>query len=200
MTLHSRLCVYDTERSQSSVRPVFFSSSADHRERHDCCHSNFSAGSSGEPDGLRPHHLLDVINNNETSQALTSAVTALISRLLEGLCPSAVTNILFGGTLFAWQKKSDGVRPIAIGYTWRRHEAKCANTLTHYKKKISDTFTPLQLGVGIRGGCEAAGVHAARRYRAIMLHKCFQLPMQRGNVQDCRHRVARAVKIPLHML
>ena len=61
----------------------------------------------------------------------------------------------------ALQKKSGGIRPIAIGYTWRRLAAKCANS--YALVELADLFSPIQLGVGVPGGCEAA-VHAARRY------------------------------------
>ena len=56
-------------------------------------------------------------------------------------------------------KKAGGLRPIAIGYVWRRLAAKCANRSV--LPKLVDYFRPIQLGVGIPGGCEAA-VHASR--------------------------------------
>ena len=45
-------------------------------------------------------------------------------------------------------------------YTWRRLAAKCANM--YATAKLSDLLQPLQLGVGVKGGCEAA-VHTSRR-------------------------------------
>jgi hypothetical protein len=78
---------------------------------------SFPAGSSAGPDGLRPQHLLDLINCQEAGHALVMAITALVNLLLQGWCPSEVTSVLFGGKLFALKKKSGGVRPIAIGYT-----------------------------------------------------------------------------------
>ena len=53
------------------------------------------------------------------------------------------------------------MRPIAVGYTWRRLAAKCANT--YAVNKLSAQLAPIQLGVGVPGGAEAA-VHATRRY------------------------------------
>ena len=58
-------------------------------------------------------------------------------------------------------KKSGGIRPIAVGFTLRRLVSKCANT--HAIARLSTFFSPIQLGVGTPGGCEAA-VHAARRF------------------------------------
>ena len=69
--------------------------------------------------------------------------------------------VLFGGNLIALEKKSGGVRPSAIGYTLRRITAKCANS--YAVSQLVDYFSPIQLGVGVLGGCEAA-LHSTRRY------------------------------------
>ena len=78
-----------------------------------------------------------------------------------------MTPILFGGNLIALIKKSDGILPIAVGYTWRRLASKCANS---YAISRRDYFVPVQLGVGVSGGCESA-VHAIRRFMESMLNK-----------------------------
>jgi len=84
---------------------------------------------------------------------------------MTGKCPSSVTPIFFGGRLIALQKKSGSISPIAIGYTWRRLAAKCVNK--YAIAVLGDSLTPVQLGVGISSGCEAA-VHATRRILANM--------------------------------
>ena len=81
--------------------------------------------------------------------------------MLRAEIPEVVKEIIFGGRLIALQKKSGGIRPIAIGYTWRRLVAKCA--CKYATKKLAPLLSPLQLGVGVPNGCEAA-VHAARRF------------------------------------
>jgi hypothetical protein len=93
------------------------------------------------------------------------AITALVNLFLQGWCPSEVTAVLFGGKLLALTKKSGGVRPIAIGYTWRRLAAKCANycAMSH----LQDKLLPFQLGVNTPGGCEAV-VHATRQFTSKM--------------------------------
>jgi len=48
-----------------------------------------------------------------------------------------------------------------VGYIWRRLTAKCANR--HATESLTTTLSPKQLGVGVKGGAEAA-VHATRRY------------------------------------
>ena len=88
---------------------------------------SFPAGSSGGPDGIRPQHVLDLINCRECGTALLTSITGFINMLLEGKCHPDVAPILFGGNLIALEKKSGGIRPIAIGYTWRRIAAKSAN-------------------------------------------------------------------------
>ena len=84
---------------------------------------------------------------------------------MEGKCPPTVAPTLFGGRLIALQKKSGGIRPIAIGYTWRRLAAKCANKFAI--TSLGDSLLHRQLGVGAPGGCEAA-VHATRRFLTNM--------------------------------
>jgi len=122
---------------------------------------SFPAGSSGGPDGIRPQHLRDLITNKETGLPLVTALTALVNLLMNGNCPPSVTSFLFGGRLIALQKKSGGIRPIAIGYTWRRLAAKCANK--HALTKLAGSLAPAQLGVGTPGGCEASDLFNHRR-------------------------------------
>ena len=62
-----------------------------------------------------------MINNNETGPALLTSITNFVNMLLRGECHRDVFPFLFGGRLIALEKKSEGVRPIAIGYTfWRK--------------------------------------------------------------------------------
>ena len=64
----------------------------------------FPAGSAGGPDGLRPQHLLDLVNNRESGPALLTSLTAFVNMLLEGKCDPAVTPVLFGGGLITLEK------------------------------------------------------------------------------------------------
>ena len=54
------------------------------------------------------------------------AVTDLTNLLLEGKTPSYVRGSLFGANLLAIRKNNGGIRPIAVGYVWRRLTAKVA--------------------------------------------------------------------------
>lgn len=126
---------------------------------------SFPSGSSAGPDGLSPQHLRDMVACSQGGQQLKTAITAFVNLLLNGKCPPAITTVLFGGRLIALQKKSGGVRPIAIGYTWRRLAAKCANACA--LSVLNKSLAPIQVGVSTPGGSEAA-VHATRRFAASM--------------------------------
>lgn len=125
----------------------------------------FPSGSSGGPDGFRPQHLLDLVSCKTGGPSLLTSLTGFVNLILDGGCPTAVRPILFGARLIAIEKKSGGIRPIAVGYTLRRLAAKCANTFA--QEQLSGHFSPLQLGVAISGGCEAA-IHATRHFLSHM--------------------------------
>ena len=123
--------------------------------------SSFLIGSAGGPDGLRPLHVLDLLNSLEVGPAILTEITTIFNLLPCGDCAPAIIPILFGRNLTALNKKSGGVRSIAVGYYWRRLTAKCANTYATIKLALF--FSPIHLGVGVKEGCEAA-VHAYRRF------------------------------------
>jgi len=81
--------------------------------------------------------------------------------LLAGSCPQEVAKIFFGGRLLAFDKPGGDVRPIVIGFTFRRLASKLANA--YGIKKTASYLRPRQLGAGTAGGVEAA-IHAARRF------------------------------------
>ena len=126
---------------------------------------SFPAGSSAGLDGFGPQHLLDLVSCLESGADLLTALTAFVNLLLAGKCHRDVSPILFGGRLIAIDKKSGGIRPIAIGSTFRRVVAKCANAFAD--SKLAPVFSPRQLGVGIPSGCESA-IHATRRFLQSM--------------------------------
>lgn len=146
---------------------------------------SFPAGSSGGPDGIRPQHLLDLINNKEAGPRLISSITAFTNMLLDGKCHRDMIPILFGGSLIALEKKTGGIRPIAIGYTFRRIAAKCANNFAI--SSLGDKLLPLQLGLGTPGGCEAA-VHATRRFLLNMPDDYVIAKLDFSNAFNCVHR------------
>jgi len=87
---------------------------------------SFPAGSAGGPDGKRPQHIRHLLNCREACSEFLTALTAVVNLVLTGRCPPDVAPIFFGGRLIAFNKKSGGIRPIAIGFTLRRLVSKCA--------------------------------------------------------------------------
>src|SRR6218665_3655028 len=125
----------------------------------------FPAGSAAGPDGFRLGHLGDLVGFGKDSEQLVSALSDFTNLLLRGDCPQEVRTILFGGNTIALNKDKKGLRPIAVGYIWRRLAAKCANC--YAVARLTAHFAPLQLGIGVPGGFEAA-VHATRRFIGSM--------------------------------
>ena len=84
----------------------------------------------------------------------------MVKLLCAGDTPAEVVPYLCGTTLLACQKKGGGLRPIAVGEVLCRLSSKCLSRAVQ-----SDAFrslTPLQVGVGVKAGCEAI-VHSVIR-------------------------------------
>ena len=76
-----------------------------------------------------------------------------------GGVPSQFAPYLCGARLHGALKKDGGIRPIAVGNLLRRLVGKCC--ATRVQEKAAALFSPHQLGVGVRNGCEAI-VHTVR--------------------------------------
>jgi hypothetical protein len=146
---------------------------------------SFPAGSAAGSDGLRPQHLLEMVTSRDAGPALLAATAAFANMLLDGTCHPDYTHIFFGGRLIALSKKSGGIRPIAIGCTWRRLAAKCACSFA--SEKLKSIFAPRQVGVAVKGGCEAA-VHATRRFIAQMPPNHVVAKLDFSNAFNCLDR------------
>lgn len=124
---------------------------------------SFRKGSAGGLDSLKPQILKDLLHvqNGDAGKKLLEAITALTTVILSGEVPTSICPYLYGASLTALMKKNGGIRPIAVGNTWRRLSAKIA--CRRVASVLSNLFLPNQLGVGIPNGAEA-GSHAARIY------------------------------------
>lgn len=124
---------------------------------------SFPNGSAGGLDGLSPQHLKDLTTtpSGDAGSALLKELTALINLMLTGRVNVEIIPVLYGANLVALAKKDGGIRPIAIGCTFRRLASKlcCRN----FNERLTKIFKPRQLGFGVKGGCEAA-VHSARTF------------------------------------
>lgn len=124
---------------------------------------SFPNGSSSGIDGLRPQILKDLLSKatSEAGNKLLSTITKFCNVMLSGKVNENIVPVIYGASLCALNKKTGGVRPIAIGNTWRRLTAKLA--CGSIRDPIGDYLRPKQLGFATRGGCEAA-IHATRTF------------------------------------
>lgn len=74
--------------------------------------------------------------------------------------PEEIVPYFCGARLIALNKKSGGIRPIAVGSTLRRLCGKICNSMI--QSEALGIFRPKQLGYGVKGGAEAA-VHAVQK-------------------------------------
>ena len=133
----------------------------------------FKKGSAAGPSGLRPEHLkvATKFGSPVAEEKVVTALTKLCNVVLAGKVPADVAPYFFGARLHGALKKDGGVRPIAVGEVIQRLASKCA--VSSLSQKVASYLSPFQLGVGVRGGCEAV-VHAVRAFLDQDLeHLCF---------------------------
>src|SRR5690606_30837640 len=83
---------------------------------------------------------------------LTTAVVDLLNELLKGRARHA--DVWLRSRLIPLRKPDGGVRPIAIGEAWPRLLGRLL--ASRYAPNLAQTLAPIQVGVGVRGGVEAA--------------------------------------------
>jgi hypothetical protein len=121
---------------------------------------SFKAGTAAGPSGLRGEHLKEAKGRGEgRGAAALGALTRLVNAMASGKVPAAAAPFIFGGSLFALLKKTGGLRPVAVGDVLRRLTSK--SIAYSVAGRAAQHLRPFQLGVGVRGGCEAV-VHSTR--------------------------------------
>lgn len=127
------------------------------------CIFNFYNGSAAGIDGISPQHLKDMlsISNGEAGIKILKSITSLTNLMLSGKVLQPICKIIYGARLCALRKKYGGLRPIAIGSTFRRISAKIA--CHGVREEIGSYLRPKQVGFNTKGGCEAV-VHTCRSY------------------------------------
>ena len=90
---------------------------------------------------------------------MLKALHKLVNLLCSGSAPSCIMTHLCGASLLASIKKDGGLRPIAVREVLRRLTAKGLARASN--RKANCILAPLQVGVGVPRGTEAA-VHALR--------------------------------------
>ena len=96
----------------------------------------------------------------DKSDRATEAITKIIDIMVAGKVPVRVAPFLCGAWLHAAKKKVGGIRPIAVSNIIRRLTSKVMSFAI--SERAATTLSPHQLGVGVRGGCEAI-VHTVRQ-------------------------------------
>ena len=124
---------------------------------------SFRPSSAGGVDGLRPGQLKDLVAPQiaEAGRRLLKALANLCLKLLRGQIPQHARDFLFATNLSALRKKDGGIRPIAVGNVFRQLASKIAakRVIPELRRQTS----PVQLGIGVSGGCEAAA-HTNRAF------------------------------------
>ena len=120
---------------------------------------SFPNASAPGPSALRPSHLREAVRcpSPDRANLVLSALTNFTNLLAAGRTPPPVLPHLCGASLLSCPKAKGGHRPIAVGEVLNRLTSKCLAIVS--RSLASTSLTPLQLGVGVRGGCEAI-VHA----------------------------------------
>ena len=148
---------------------------------------SFAGSSSGGVDALRPGHIKDLIgpHSAEAGARLRRSVTALVNRLLAADISDFARRLLFSANLTALRKKDGGIRPIAVGNVFRRIASNVA--CRSVTKRLANELAPIQLGVGIRNGCESA-VHAARTFIQRPSTSQIMIKLDMRNAFNCVRR------------
>jgi hypothetical protein len=121
--------------------------------------NSFPLGTAPGCSQLRVSHLKNAVSTKSAArnEKAASCLTSLVNLFARGDCPDPVRPFLCGAALFAINKKQGGFRPIAVGEVIRRLVAKCF--AFHLAPHAAELLAPLQVGVGVKGGCEGL-VHA----------------------------------------
>ena len=119
------------------------------------CIQSFPNGSAPGPSGLHPSHLQEAVGCPSPDWAclVLSSLTRFINLIVAGKTPPIVIPHLCGATLLANKKKSGEHCPIAVREVLHCLASKCLANLV--RLLALSLLSPLQLGVCVRGECEA---------------------------------------------
>jgi hypothetical protein len=120
---------------------------------------SFPKGTAPGADGLRVEHLKNMLVNVPAGvfQDLSAAYTGVINTFISGRVPAVLSVVLCSAPITPLKKAKGGIRPIAVGETWRRLVSKCA--MAAVGTAVGRDLSPLQVGVGVKDGAVSA-VHA----------------------------------------
>ncbi|XP_055347348.1 uncharacterized protein LOC129594623 isoform X1 [Paramacrobiotus metropolitanus] len=123
---------------------------------------SFPSGSAGGCSDLRPQHLKDMLcGPGAVESELCSALTDFVNHVLHNDIPEDIRPFFFGANLIPLAKKDGGIRPIAVGETFRRLVSKMVSQ--RCTDKMKELCNRVQFGFGTKGGAEAI-IHGMRAY------------------------------------
>ena len=156
-----------------------------------------AAGAPGA-DGLRAGHLKQLVgwHAGAARDRLQSALLDFANLCLAGAVPTAVRPLMFGARLVAFRKADGGVRPIAVGLVLRRLVAGVACAAV--RDEAAALLSPVQVGVSVRGGAEAA-VHAARRFLDTSTGSTGIVKLDFANAFNAVERAAVVAAVATHL-
>ena len=134
---------------------------------------SFSPSSSAGLDGLKLEHLKDLTSSItfEAGRKLLNSLSNMFNILLSGNAPIYYArDLIFAANLTVLRKKDGGIRPIAVGYVFRRLASKIIFRMV--VNDLGNELRPIKLGVGVRNGCEGA-VHSIRDYISANQNNTF---------------------------
>ena len=116
---------------------------------------SFPNGTAPGPSSLRANLIKEAVfcPSPDRANSMLCVLCDLINLLCGGNVPPDVVPHLCGASLLPCTKKNGGLRPIAVGEVLRRLISKCISSAV--QNEASRILSPLQLGVGVPGGCEA---------------------------------------------
>ena len=119
------------------------------------CIKSFPKGTAAGPDGLRAQHLKDILRQVTYDHPADprNLLCRFLQLLLDGKAPESISGYLAGANLIPLTKANNGIRPIAVGCTWRRLAAKLA--IKMLSDQAPEMLLPHQVGVGVPLGAEA---------------------------------------------
>ena len=106
--------------------------------------------SSGGPSGWTYHYMKAAM----TEEAVRKCFLSLIRRILTDTLPPQARKLLLACRLVPFKKPQGGLRPIAVGEVFARIASALA--VRHVMQHAQEVLGPFQLGIGVKGGVEAA--------------------------------------------
>ena len=151
---------------------------------------SFPKGSAGGRDGLRPQHLMDILQCplSRSRDLYLKRLTAYVNISLAGKLPASIATFITSAPVYPLIKNGGGVRPIAVGEVLRRLTSKLASSAVRHT--AVEHLSPLQVGVGIKNGTEAI-IHAVNNLLSNEEY-CRNNVLLKVDLSNAFNRISRA--------